>query len=570
MAKTFLTSIDLAQNELQNAVLHSLSTAPATPKDGQIYYNSGTKRPMYWNNTAWSLFGHTDAEIKALAIASPLTGLPAATNAAIAVSDTMLSAFSKLQGQITAIPRGTVTSVGMTVPTGLTVTGSPITTSGTLAISLTSGYSIPTTAKQTQWDTAYTNGVTAIAVTGTTTKTITLTRAAGNLTANFTDNDTTYSAAAGGGLKLTSTAFAIDVAYANTWTAQQTFSGGIKIGNAVLKYDATNNALYVEGLTVGSTMNFYATGEVSAYGAGAGGGSGSSYLRLDAWADYDATKSGYVLSALLGVDLNTRISNLEGGSATTISVTGAGNAITSVSKTGSTLSFLKEKTFAELDAGGKVLASQLPSYVDDVIEEANLAAFPTTGETGKIYIAQDTNKTYRWSGTAYTEISASLALGTTSSTAFRGDYGNTAYNHAISAHQAILNGTGFVKVSGTTVSYDNSTYSLSSHNHSGIYEPVFTKNTAFNKNFGTTAGTVTQGNDARLSDARTPTKAVGTIAAALTTAVTHGLGNDNVIAQVMTSAGEVVECDITTASGVTTFSFNVAPAAGAYKYVIIG
>lgn len=85
---------------------------------------------------------------------------------------------------------------------------------------------------------------------------------------------------------------------------------------------------------------------------------------------------------------------------------------------------------AELDANGKILSSQLPSYVDDVIEAAKLSAFPTTGETGKIYIAVDTNKTYRWSGSAYTEISASLALGETSSTAYRGDRGKTAYDHS--------------------------------------------------------------------------------------------------------------------------------------------
>lgn len=89
---------------------------------------------------------------------------------------------------------------------------------------------------------------------------------------------------------------------------------------------------------------------------------------------------------------------------------------------------------AELDATGKVPASQLPSYVDDVLEYDNQAGFPTTGETGKIYIAKDTNKTYRWSGSGYVEISASLALGTTSSTAFRGDYGQTAYTHSQSAH----------------------------------------------------------------------------------------------------------------------------------------
>jgi len=70
----------------------------------------------------------------------------------------------------------------------------------------------------------------------------------------------------------------------------------------------------------------------------------------------------------------------------------------------------------------------------DVLKYANQAAFPSTGETGKIYIAIDTNKTYRWGGTGYVEISASLALGETSSTAYRGDRGKTAYDHSQSAH----------------------------------------------------------------------------------------------------------------------------------------
>ena len=59
---------------------------------------------------------------------------------------------------------------------------------------------------------------------------------------------------------------------------------------------------------------------------------------------------------------------------------------------------------------GKVPAAQLPSYVDDVLEYANLAAFPTTGESGKIYVALDTNLTYRWSGSVYVEISPSPDL----------------------------------------------------------------------------------------------------------------------------------------------------------------
>ena len=85
---------------------------------------------------------------------------------------------------------------------------------------------------------------------------------------------------------------------------------------------------------------------------------------------------------------------------------------------------------AELDSTGKVPSSQLPSFVDDVLEYDKQSSFPTTGEAGKIYIAQDTNKTYRWSGSAYVEISASLALGETSSTAYRGDRGKTAYEHS--------------------------------------------------------------------------------------------------------------------------------------------
>lgn len=85
---------------------------------------------------------------------------------------------------------------------------------------------------------------------------------------------------------------------------------------------------------------------------------------------------------------------------------------------------------AELDSTGKVPAAQLPSYVDDVVEYDSQSDFPETGEDGKIYIAKDTNLTYRWSGSQYVEISASLALGETESTAYRGDRGKAAYDHS--------------------------------------------------------------------------------------------------------------------------------------------
>ncbi len=99
---------------------------------------------------------------------------------------------------------------------------------------------------------------------------------------------------------------------------------------------------------------------------------------------------------------------------------------------------------AELGHDGKVPSSQLPSYVDDVLEYAALASFPATGETGKIYVALDTNKTYRWSGSTYVEISSSLALGETSGSAYRGDRGAAAYAHALAKGTAAA--SGFYKI----------------------------------------------------------------------------------------------------------------------------
>jgi len=95
------------------------------------------------------------------------------------------------------------------------------------------------------------------------------------------------------------------------------------------------------------------------------------------------------------------------------SVNGSTGAVTGLATTSSLSSYqaTSEKNavngYAGLDAGGKVAAAQLPSYVDDVEEYAALINFPATGETGKIYVTTGTNKTYRWTGSVYVEISAS-------------------------------------------------------------------------------------------------------------------------------------------------------------------
>lgn len=99
----------------------------------------------------------------------------------------------------------------------------------------------------------------------------------------------------------------------------------------------------------------------------------------------------------------------------------------------------KANGLASLDNGGKVPSSQLPSYVDDVIEIDTFNNLPSTGESGKIYITQDTNLTYRWSGSAYTEISKSLALGETSSTAYPGDKGKSTTDIVNSLSDTLVN-----------------------------------------------------------------------------------------------------------------------------------
>jgi len=110
---------------------------------------------------------------------------------------------------------------------------------------------------------------------------------------------------------------------------------------------------------------------------------------------------------------------------------------------------------APLGSDSKIASTYLPSYVDDVIEVANYAALPGTGEAGKIYVTLDTNLTYRWSGSAYVKISASLALGETSSTAYRGDRGKTAYDHsqitAANPHSTTAAQVGAVAKSGDTM-----------------------------------------------------------------------------------------------------------------------
>lgn len=135
---------------------------------------------------------------------------------------------------------------------------------------------------------------------------------------------------------------------------------------------------------------------------------------------------------------------------------------------------------------GTIPTTNLPSYVDDVVEYANLQAFPPTGESGKIYVALDTNLTYRWGGSNYVEISPSLALGTTSDTAFRGDYGQTAYNHANAKGNQYA--SGFYKIQTNDQGHVTATEAVSTSDISTLVDTRYLQLTG-----GTLSGTLNFG-----------------------------------------------------------------------------
>lgn len=174
--------------------------------------------------------------------------------------------------------------------------------------------------------------------------------------------------------------------------------------------------------------------------------------------------------------------------------------------------------------GGLVPSSQLPSYVDDVIEGANLAAFPGTGETGKIYVALDTGRTYRWSGSAYVEL--------TDATAVWGSIAGTLSNQT--DLQSALTARALTT---TTISAGTGL--------SGGGD--LSANRSLSVVYGTTAGTACQGNDSRLSDARTPTahnQAWSTITSTPTTLAGYGITD-----------AQPLDSDLTAIAALTTTAF---------------
>ena len=325
---------------------------------------------------------------------------------------------------------GTVTSVAISVPTGLSVSGSPITTNGTIAIALASGYSIPTTAKQTAWDGAVSakhthsnksvlDGISSTKVShwnsaydwyalmttdeetadgiinkwnevvsflANIAQTDTLSGIVDGINKSISDEVARAKKAEGvnaSGISANKGSIATLQGYFTNGSAKKalqltnarklwgnSFNGTadingsiivpsgkyISIGNIKLEYDATNKALKITNTTTNEVANLYTTGGISAYGEGSAGTTGSNNFSAKAYADsikltsenLSEIASAYSI-AVLNNSLNAaigRISTLEGGSATSIETTGSGNAVTSVSKSGTKITFTKGSTFS--------------------------------------------------------------------------------------------------------------------------------------------------------------------------------------------------------------------------------
>lgn len=350
--------------------------------------------------------------------------------------------------------KGTVTSVALTLPTGLACATKTITTSGTFAVTFASGYSIPTTTKQTAWDGAVSakhthsnksvlDGISSAKVThwdsaydwyalmttdeetadgiinkwnevvsflANIAQTDTLsgivdginksisdevTRAkkaegvnASDISTNKTNITTLQGYFTSGSAKKALQLTNARKLWGNSFNGTSDINGSIivpngkyiSIGNIKMEYDATNKALKITNTTTNEVANLYTSGGVSAYGVGtsssSGGGLNGSVKSYSNALKLTSESLSEIASAYSIKALDSRISSLEGGSATAISVSGSGNAVTSVTKNGTTISVVKGSTFLTSH-------QSLDGYVNAISVSGSGNAITSVSKSGK-------------------------------------------------------------------------------------------------------------------------------------------------------------------------------------------
>ena len=418
----------------------------------------------YWNGAGFKKDNSSDSYVllgggghKAISSLSVNYASSAGSASSVAWSNvsgrpTKLSQFTNDSGYTKNT--GTVTSVSLTLPTGLTCATKTITTSGTFAISLASGYSIPTTTKQTAWDGAVSakhthsnksvlDGITSTKVTcwdsaydwyalittdeetadgvinkwnevvsflANIAQTDTLSGIVDGINKSISDEVTRAKKAEGvnaSGISTNKTSITTLQGYFTSGSAKKalqltntrklwgnSFNGTadingsiivpdgkyISIGNIKMEYDATNKALKITNTTTNEVANLYTSGGVSAYGVGtsssSGGGLNGSVKSYSNALKLTSESLSEIASAYSIKALDSRISSLEGGSATAISVSGSGNAVTSVTKNGTTISVVKGSTFLTNH-------QSLDGYVNAISVSGSGNAITSVSKSGK-------------------------------------------------------------------------------------------------------------------------------------------------------------------------------------------
>ena len=405
---------------------------------------------------------------------------------------------------------GTVTSVAISVPTGLSVSSSPITTNGTIAIALASGYSIPTTAKQTAWDGAVSakhthsnksvlDGISSTKVShwnsaydwyalmttdeetadgiinkwnevvsflANIAQTDTLSGIVDGINKSISDEVARAKKAEGvnaSGISANKGSIATLQGYFTNGSAKKalqltnarklwgnSFNGTadingsiivpsgkyISIGNIKLEYDAANKALKITNTTTEEVANLYTSGGVSAYGVGAssssGGGLNGSVKAFSDAIRLTTENLSEIASAYSIKALDSRISSLEGGSATSIETTGSGNAVTSVSKSGTKITFTKGSTFS--------LNGHTHTFASLTSKPSSLSGYGITDGVNAISVTGSGNAVTAASVSGHT---LTLTKGSTFSLSNHTHYVGTTQVQGSSAEQAL---TGITKI----------------------------------------------------------------------------------------------------------------------------
>ena len=222
----------------------------------------------------------------------------------------------------------------------------------------------------------------------------------------------------------------------------------------------------------------------------------------------------------------------------------------------------------QADSTGKIPSSVLPSYVDDVLEYDSLTAFPATGETGKIYIAKDTNKTYRWSGSTYTVVSETLALGETSSTAYAGDKGKANRDALSSMPERIVDTFPNFSTTSSTVTMSGGTYVVKTGLNYGASQAISARTIPAATT--SAAGVMTASDKAKLSRIGSTDFTLGTVSTAANTVTIAATKKNNADGSSITN-NITIPAATTSAAGVLTATDKAkldGIAAGANNYTL--